>query len=98
MQTLKTEDDMSFSSGSGAIRLTLPAEFNGEIDAGTGNGSLQSDFPIQLRGRMDPQHLRGTIGNGGRLIKMRSGNGRLPRRVGQVGSAEAARTAVAGPT
>ena len=77
MQSLKTEDDMSFSSGSGAIRLTLPAEFNGEIDAGTGNGSLQSDFPIQLRGRMDPQHLRGTIGSGGRLIKMRSGNGRL---------------------
>ena len=77
MQSLRTEDDMTFSSGSGTIRLTLPAEFNGEIDAGTGNGSLSSDFAIQLRGRMDPQHVRGTIGSGGRVIRMRTGNGRL---------------------
>lgn len=77
MQSLRTDDDMTFSSGSGTIRLTLPAEFNGEIDAGTGNGTLSSDFAIQLRGRMDPQHVRGTIGSGGRVIRMRTGNGRL---------------------
>jgi len=77
MKSLRTEDDMTFSSGSGSIRVMLPADFNGEVDAGSGNGSLSSDFPIQLRGRMDPQHLRGTIGNGGRLLRMRTGNGRI---------------------
>jgi len=82
MEALSAGDDMNFSSGSGDIRLTLPADFNGEIDAGTGNGSLHSDFEIRLSGRVDPQHVRGTIGRGGRMIKLRSGNGALELRKG----------------
>ena len=82
MESLSANDDMTFSSGSGDIRLTLPEDFNGEIDAGTGNGTLRSDFQIQLSGRFNPQHMRGTIGRGGRTIKLRSGNGALELRKG----------------
>jgi DUF4097 and DUF4098 domain-containing protein YvlB len=82
MQSLSTEADMDFRSGSGAVRVTLPADFNGDIDASTGNGDLHTDFAIKLVGRLDPQHMRGTIGNGGRTVHLQTGNGRLEIRKG----------------
>ncbi|HKN65335.1 MAG TPA: hypothetical protein VJW73_03615, partial [Gemmatimonadaceae bacterium] len=82
MQTLSASGDMEFRSGSGAVRVTLPADFNGDIDASTGNGELRTDFAIRLVGRLDPQHMRGTIGTGGRLLRLSTGNGRLEIRKG----------------
>jgi hypothetical protein len=82
IKTLRTESDMEFTSGSGAVRVTLPADFNGELDASTGNGELRTDFDIHITGRLDPQHMRGIIGSGGRLLKLHTGNGRLEIRKG----------------
>lgn len=82
MKALSTSADMDFQSGSGAIRVTLPSDFNGQFEASTGNGELRSDFEIQIRGRLDPQHMRGVIGSGGRLIRMQTGNGRIEIRKG----------------
>jgi DUF4097 and DUF4098 domain-containing protein YvlB len=82
MKALSTDADMDFRSGSGAIRVTLPADFNGEFEASTGNGELRSDFEIKVTGRFDPQHIRGVIGKGGRLIRLQTGNGRLEIRKG----------------
>lgn len=82
MKTLSTDSDMEFSSGSGAVRITLPSDFNGDVDASTGNGDLRTEFAIKLVGRLDPQHMRGTIGSGGRMIHLSTGNGRLEIRKG----------------
>lgn len=82
MRTLASDADMDFQSGSGTIRVTLPADFNGRVDASTGNGELRTDFEIKLTGRMDPQHLRGVIGSGGATLRLQTGNGRLEIRKG----------------
>jgi hypothetical protein len=82
MKTLPSDADMDFHSGSGAVRVTLPADFNGDVDASTGNGDLRTDFAIKLVGRLDPQHMRGTIGTGGGTIRLQTGNGRLEIRKG----------------
>jgi hypothetical protein len=82
MKAVSTDADMDFRSGSGAVRVTLPPDFNGDVDASTGNGDLRTDFAIRLVGRLDPQHMRGTIGNGGRMIHLSTGNGRLEIRKG----------------
>ena len=68
-------DDMELSSGNGTITVTVPADFAGELDASTASGRFYSDFPITIRGRMDPHRVRATIGRGGRRLSMRSGNG-----------------------
>jgi DUF4097 and DUF4098 domain-containing protein YvlB len=74
---------MSFHTGSGDVRLTLPGDFNGELDANTGNGSIDSDFDIRVSGRINNTRLHGTVGNGnGPLVKLRSGNGRIVIRKG----------------
>jgi len=73
--SLRAKENMSFSTGRGAVRLTLPANYNGELDASTGNGSIRSEFDLKLKGRLNPQHVRATIGDGGPLLQMSSGNG-----------------------
>jgi hypothetical protein len=73
---------MSISSGNGDVRLTLPASFNGEIDADTGHGKIASDFHVDASRRGDGR-LRGTVGTGeGLRIRVHSGNGRLEIRKG----------------
>ena len=77
------QTSMSFTTGHGSVRVTLPADFNGEIDANTGSGSINTDFELRVQGRLSTSRLRGTIGNGnGPVIKLRSGSGRLEIRKG----------------
>lgn len=82
MTQLKANDDMTFSTGSGGVRVTLPSGYNGELDATTGNGELQSDFDLKIQGRMNPRHIRATIGDGGPRLRLTTGNGRLEVRKG----------------
>ena len=81
MNALSATSDMTYSTGNGSISVALPGNFNGEIDANTGNGEFRSDFAIQVVGRLNPHHVRGTIGTGGgQLIRMNTGSGRLELR------------------
>jgi len=73
-------DDMELSSGNGRVTVTVPADFVGELDATTGSGKFYSDFPLTLRGRIDPHRVRATIGKGGRRLSMSSGNGDVELR------------------
>ena len=82
MRSLTSSAGMSFTTGSGSIRVTLPADYNGTIDASTGNGSLNSEFDISISGRLNPHHLRGTIGRGGPTLRLQSGNGNVMLRKG----------------
>ncbi len=81
MKAIAGTGDMTFSTGNGPIRVSLPESFNGEIDANTGHGEFRSDFPIRVIGRLSPQRVRGTIGTGsGQMIRMSTGNGSLEIR------------------
>lgn len=75
MGQLDERSAMEFETVNGSISIELPAAFNGEIDMSTVNGGLRSDFPLQLSGRISPRHLRATIGNGGREVRLRTVNG-----------------------
>lgn len=80
MRAITGSSDMQFITGNGSVTVALPSSFNGDIDASTGHGEFHSDFEIKIVGRLNPRHIRGTIGQGGRTIKMVSGNGRLELR------------------
>jgi DUF4097 and DUF4098 domain-containing protein YvlB len=71
------DGDMRFISGTGSIHVALPSDFNGRIDATSGNGNLRSDFEISVVGRLNAQHVRGTIGRGGPLIRLSTGSGTI---------------------
>jgi hypothetical protein len=80
MKALSAAADMRFITGNGSVVVAVPSNFNGEIDASTGHGDFRSDFEIRVFGRLNPRHIRGTIGEGGRTIRMQSGNGGLELR------------------
>jgi DUF4097 and DUF4098 domain-containing protein YvlB len=80
MDRLPSSSDMSFSTGNGRITVTVPEGFDAELDSHTGSGKVLVDFPIQVRGRIDPSRIRGTIGRGGGRLTLSSGNGDLEIR------------------
>jgi DUF4097 and DUF4098 domain-containing protein YvlB len=82
MSALRARDDMEFSTGSGNVLLTLPANYNGELEASTGNGTISSDFDLKIKGQLNPRRIRATIGSGGPTLRMSTGNGQFELRKG----------------
>jgi hypothetical protein len=73
-------DELSYSTVNGSVTVELPSNFNGEIDMSTVNGTLRTDFPITVSGKLNPKRIRATIGNGGRLLRLKTVNGSLELR------------------
>ena len=73
---------LKFETVNGGISLTAPADLSTDISASTVNGSVDSDFPITVRGRMERRSLRGTIGSGGRSLELTTVNGGISLKKG----------------
>jgi hypothetical protein len=77
MQTLRTPGAMSFTTGNGSVTVAVPATLGALLDADTGHGRIESDFPLTVQGRIDPSHVRANINGGGPALRLSSGNGDL---------------------
>lgn len=74
------KDDMDFNTGNGSIEVTFPANLSARIEANVNRNGFDTDFPIQLPGGWNSDHIRGTIGNGGPRIRFSTGNGHISIR------------------
>lgn len=74
--------EAEFSTVNGGITLTLPDNLSAEVSAQTVNGDLETDFPLTVTGKFGPRNMRGTIGNGGRYLKLSTVNGSIHLRKG----------------
>jgi DUF4097 and DUF4098 domain-containing protein YvlB len=75
MDRLERSAAMSFTTGNGRINLTVPDGFGAALEGSTGSGTITTDLPIQIVGAINPRRIRGTIGNGGEPLSIRSGSG-----------------------
>jgi DUF4097 and DUF4098 domain-containing protein YvlB len=67
--------DWELSTGDGGIHVALPAGFNAQIDAHTGDGGINAnDWGLRASGE-DRNDLRGAIGSGGPTLRLRTGDG-----------------------
>jgi DUF4097 and DUF4098 domain-containing protein YvlB len=76
------ESDWSITTDDGSVAVYLPEQFAAELDAQTGDGTVRSDFDVQ-GGQPDERHrrvLRGRIGAGGNLLRIRTGDGSIRLR------------------
>ena len=64
-------------SGDGSVTIRLPADFSAELDAHTGDGNIQVDFPITLPGGRRDHDLRATLNGGGAPFAIRTGDGSI---------------------
>jgi DUF4097 and DUF4098 domain-containing protein YvlB len=73
-----TADDWELTTGDGPMTLELPAGFGAEVDAHTGDGGITVDG-LTIAGAQPSgerkDDLKGTLGNGGKALKLRTGDG-----------------------
>ena len=83
-------DNWDITSTDGSIVVTLPGLFNAELDAETSDGAVRTNHPL-LDGDRDDRRdgegsddrrerrrtLRSKIGEGGKILKIRSGDGSI---------------------
>jgi len=63
-----------------APAVEVPADLNADIEAGTVNGGIETDFPITVRGRFMNRRMSGRVGSGGRTLEMETVNGSIRLR------------------
>ena len=73
-------DELEFKTVNGGIDLTFPAGLSAEFEAKTLNGQISSDFPLTVEGNYSRRHKFGTIGSGGRALRLETVNGSVQIR------------------
>lgn len=72
-------EDWDITTGDGAILLYLPQDFSAELDAHTGDGGIRNDLEVaaSTKGEINRRTVRGRIGDGGRQLRIRTGDGAI---------------------
>jgi beta-lactamase regulating signal transducer with metallopeptidase domain len=78
--------ELELQTMNGPIHVTLPASASTAVSASTMAGGIRSDFPLELSRRVGMPSARGTIGAGGRSMKLHTMNGSI--RISREGGAE----------
>jgi DUF4097 and DUF4098 domain-containing protein YvlB len=75
-------DAWDITTGDGGIALYLPSDFDAELDARTGDGSISNDLSIAASDTTGEQRraLRGRLGSGGKTLRLRTGDGAIKLR------------------
>ena len=73
-------DQLSINTVNGDINLDVPSDFSADFEFNAVNGSFHTDLPANIEDSGEkhawgPKHVRGTIGNGGRQLKLHTVNG-----------------------
>lgn len=73
--------DWSITTQDGSVALYLPDAFNADLDAQTGDGRVRTE--LDVKGSVQAENhrsLRGRIGQGGPLLRIRTGDGSINLR------------------
>ncbi|HJS73698.1 MAG TPA: DUF4097 family beta strand repeat-containing protein [Vicinamibacteria bacterium] len=69
--------DWRLEASSGGITVELPPEAAFELDASTGSGSIDSERPVSVTGRISRKSLRGAVGTGGPRLEIETSSGSI---------------------
>ncbi len=69
--------DISIITYNGSIEFASPPDLSARIDASTHNGSINTDLPITVRGKVGKRKLTGTIGSGEGKLYLSTHNGSI---------------------
>ncbi len=75
--TILAGGNYEFSAHSGNVELRIPASAAFELEASTFSGVIDTDFPIQVVGKISPKELHGTVGAGGARIRAKAFSGNV---------------------
>jgi len=80
--SMSMTDDWEITTGDGGVSLYLPSDFSAELDAHTGDGAIRNDLDVAAGGggEINRRTVRGRLGDGGRLLRIRTGDGGIRLR------------------
>lgn len=61
----------------GSVTAELPPRLDADVEAKTINGSIVTDYPLSVSGKFTSHSLQGTVGRGGREVKITTVNGSI---------------------
>jgi hypothetical protein len=73
----KWTGELKVRTTNGSVEVTMPASAEFRVDAATTNGGIQTDFPVTVQGSFNSKELSGTVGGGGRELKVATTNGTI---------------------
>lgn len=74
------DEPVELETVNGNIEVELPADVAADLHGTFLNGSVQSDFPVSVRGKHGPRRVSGTLGRGGSTLDLATLNGNLVLR------------------
>lgn len=74
------KSDLHFESTNGTVVAEFAQDLDAEVYLSTTNGRFLTDFPVTVRGRIDPRRLHATLGKGGPRIRLSTTNGNVELR------------------
>jgi DUF4097 and DUF4098 domain-containing protein YvlB len=78
--TIEDGGRYELASHNGDLTITIPEGTNASVSVSTHNGSIQTDFPVQVREIRSRRHLSFTLGNGSTRIELESFGGSVRLR------------------
>jgi DUF4097 and DUF4098 domain-containing protein YvlB len=75
MGSAKWTGELKVRTTNGSVEVTMPGSAEFRVDAATTNGGIQTDFPVTVQGSFNSKELSGTVGGGGRELKVTTTNG-----------------------
>lgn len=73
-------DEIAFRTTNGSVEVTFTRDLNAQVNAGTVTGNIDTDFPLEVRGRFLNRRISGTVGSGGRMLTLETTNGNIRLR------------------
>lgn len=73
----RQEGDWKLGSGSGSVRVGLPDDATFSLDAETGSGGINIDFPVTVQGKISKRHIVGDVRGGGHELRINTGSGSI---------------------
>ena len=71
--------EVSLLTVNGEATAELPARLDADVEASTVNGAIETDYPLAVTGKLG-KHLHGTLGAGGRKVRITTVNGAINLR------------------
>jgi hypothetical protein len=80
MGNAKWNGEVELVTTNGSVRASLPASAEFKVRAATTNGGIHTDFPVTVVGSFGSRDLSGTVGAGGRDLRVATTNGGIELR------------------
>ena len=71
-----------FSSHSGDVKLFLPADSSFDLEASSFSGTVTTDFPVEVMGKLSGKTIQGRVGKGGAEVSAKAFSGSVEIRKG----------------